>query len=86
MRVRSSASRSGASCFLWGVVFISTAVAFVVDYGVSQRFRPRYTAVVYPGKQLGAEISRRYRELTGQPLAYVIGTMWLSGNIAHYAT
>ena len=71
--------------FLWGAVFISTAVAFVVDYDISQRFRPRYTAVVYPGKQLGAEMSRRYRELTGQPLAYVIGTMWLSGNIAHYA-
>jgi hypothetical protein len=30
-------------------------------------------------------MSRRYRELTGQPLAYVIGAMWLSGNIAHYA-
>jgi hypothetical protein len=71
--------------FLWGVVFISTAVAFVIDYGISQRFRLHYTAVVYPGKQLGAEMSRRYRELTGQPLAYVIGTMWLSGNIAHYA-
>ena len=71
--------------FLWGAIFISTAVAFVVDYDISQRFRPRYTAVVYPGKQLGAEMSRRYRELTGQPLSYVIGSMWLSGNIAHYA-
>jgi hypothetical protein len=70
---------------LWGAVFISTAAIFVIDYGISQRFRPHYTAVVYPGKQLGAEMSRRYRELTGQPLAYVIGTMWLSGNIAHYA-
>jgi hypothetical protein len=71
--------------FFWGVVFISTAVAFVINYDISQRFRPHYTAVIYPGKQLGAEMSRRYRELTGQPLAYVIGTMWLSGNIAHYA-
>jgi hypothetical protein len=71
--------------FLWGVVFIGTAVVFVIDYGISQQFRPHYTAVIYPGKQLGAEMSRRYRELTGQPLAYVIGTMWLSGNIAHYA-
>jgi len=71
--------------FLWGVIFIGTAVAFVIEYDISQRFRLHYTAVVYPGKQLGAEMSRRYRELTGQPLAYVIGTMWLSGNIAHYA-
>jgi 4-amino-4-deoxy-L-arabinose transferase-like glycosyltransferase len=71
--------------FLWGAVFIGTAIAFAIDYRISQRFRPHYNAVVYPGKQLGAEMSRRYRELTGQPLAYVIGTMWLSGNIAHYA-
>ena len=71
--------------FLWGAIFISTAAVFVTDYGILQRFRPRYTAMVYPGKQLGAEMSRRYRQLTGQPLAYVIGTVWLSGNIAHYA-
>src|SRR4051794_18965513 len=71
--------------FLWGAIFISTAVVFVTDYRVSQWFRPQYAAVLYPGKQLGAEMSRRYRELTGRPLAYVIGTMWLSGNIAHYA-
>ena len=48
--------------FLWGVIFIGTAVVFVVDYSISQRFRPRYSAVIYPGKQLGAEMSRRYRE------------------------
>jgi 4-amino-4-deoxy-L-arabinose transferase-like glycosyltransferase len=71
--------------FLWGAIFISTAVVFAIDYSFSQRFRPRYSAVIYPGKQLGAEMSRRYRELTGQPLAYVIGAMWLSGNIAYYA-
>jgi hypothetical protein len=72
-------------CFLWSVVFIGTAVVFVIDYGVSQRFRPHYAAVVYPGKQLGAEMSRRYRELSGKPLAYVIGSMWMSGNVSQYA-
>ena len=30
-------------------------------------------------------MSRRYRAMTGQPLAYVIGAMWEGGNIAHYA-
>ena len=40
---------------------------------------------MYPGERLGAEMSRRYRAMTGQPLAYVIGPMWEGGNIAHYA-
>jgi 4-amino-4-deoxy-L-arabinose transferase-like glycosyltransferase len=71
--------------FLWGVVFIVTAVVFTVDYGFSHHFLPRYTAVMYPGERLGAEMSRRYRAMTGQSLAYVIGSMWVGGNIAHYA-
>ena len=31
------------------------------------------------------ELARRYRAATGRPLAYVIGTMWDGGNVAHYA-
>jgi hypothetical protein len=30
-------------------------------------------------------MARRYRAMTGQPLAYVIAPMWEGGNIAHYA-
>jgi 4-amino-4-deoxy-L-arabinose transferase-like glycosyltransferase len=71
--------------FLWAVVFVSTALAFAFNYGLLQRFGTHYTAVMYPGAQLGADISRRYRAMTGQPLAYVIGPMWEGGNIARYA-
>ena len=31
------------------------------------------------------EISARFRAATGQPLAYVIGSMWLGGNISRYS-
>ena len=41
--------------------------------------------MLYPGDALGAELSRRYRAVTGRPLVYVIGTMWDGGNVAHYA-
>ena len=71
--------------FLWAAVFATTAIAFAFDYGLSQQFRTRDVAVMFPGAELGAEMSRRYRALTGQPLAYVIGPMWEGGNIAHYA-
>jgi hypothetical protein len=30
-------------------------------------------------------MSRRYRALTGRPLAYVIGSMWDGGNVSRYA-
>jgi 4-amino-4-deoxy-L-arabinose transferase-like glycosyltransferase len=70
---------------VWGVIFVCTALGFGLDYGYSQRFLPHYTAVMYPGDALGAEVSRRYRAMTGQPLAYVIGPMWEGGNVAHYA-
>jgi 4-amino-4-deoxy-L-arabinose transferase-like glycosyltransferase len=70
---------------LWAGVFALFAFAFVANYTVLPRFDQRYRAVFYPGEALGAEISRRYRALTGRPLAYVIASMWDGGNVAHYA-
>ncbi len=70
---------------VWGVVFLGTAAAFVAEYRFSPLYRPHYIAVLFPGDSLGAEMSRRYRAMTGQPLTYVIGSMWVGGNIGHYA-
>jgi 4-amino-4-deoxy-L-arabinose transferase-like glycosyltransferase len=70
---------------LWAGVFAVFALAFIVNYTVLPQFDHRYRAAFYPGKRLGAEISARYRALTGRPLAYVIGTMWDGGNVAHYS-
>jgi 4-amino-4-deoxy-L-arabinose transferase-like glycosyltransferase len=69
----------------WAIVFSCLAVAFVVNYDLRSRFGHRYIAVFFPGGRLGAEIGERFRAATGQPLHYVIGSMWLGGNIAHYA-
>ena len=55
------------------IVFAGFAVAFVVDYACCRAIDHRYRAVFYPGDALGAEMSRRFRALTGRPLAYVIG-------------
>ncbi len=72
---------------LWGVVFACFAIAFVAAYDLRSRFHvhERYIAVLYPGDRLGLEMSRRFRAMTGKPLAYVIGPMWEGGNIGHYA-
>jgi 4-amino-4-deoxy-L-arabinose transferase-like glycosyltransferase len=70
---------------LWVGVFASFAVGFIANYSILPRYDHRYRAVLYPGDKLAAEISGRFRALTGKPLTYVVATMWDGGNIAHYA-
>ena len=69
----------------WAIVFVCLALAFIANYGVLPRFDHRYRAVFFPGSELAHELSQRYRAATGDPIAYVIGTMWDGGNVAHYA-
>jgi len=69
----------------WGVVFAGFAVAFIAAYAVMPAYDHRYRAVFFPGDRLGAELSARFRALTGQPLAYIVGSMWDGGNVAHYS-
>jgi hypothetical protein len=69
----------------WAIVFACLALAFIANYGVLPRFDHRYRAVFFPGGELARELSQRYRAATGDPIAYVIGTMWDGGNVAHYA-
>jgi hypothetical protein len=72
--------------FLWGVIFTGFAAAFAIHYAVVPRLdQERYIAILFPGDRLGAELSRRYRAMTGKPLAYVIGAMWAGGNVSRYA-
>jgi hypothetical protein len=72
---------------LWGAVFVCFAAAFAYHYALAPRFfKERYIATLFPGDRLGQELSRRYRAMTGKPLAYVIGRMWDGGNVSHYAS
>jgi hypothetical protein len=70
---------------VWATVFVLFAVAFVANYAILPALDHRYRAVFYPGDRLADELARRFRAATGQPLTYVIGTMWDGGNVAHYA-
>ncbi|HMA73881.1 MAG TPA: glycosyltransferase family 39 protein [Xanthobacteraceae bacterium] len=70
---------------VWGTVTAIYALTFVAQYAVLPHFDHRYRAVLFPGDQLAQEISARFHAQTGAPLAYVVGTMWLGGNIGHYS-
>ncbi len=69
----------------WAIVFSALAIAFFASYAILPAYDHRYRAVFFPGGDLGREIAQRYRAATGQRLAYVIGTMWDGGNLAHYS-
>ncbi len=78
-------ARLGRVLLNWGIVFAALAIAFIGNYGVLPRYDHRYRAVFYPGADLAREITDRYRAVTGQKLAYVVGSMWDGGNVAHYS-
>jgi hypothetical protein len=68
----------------WAIVFSGLAIAFVANYAVLPQYDHRYRAVFFPGRDMARELSERYRAVTGQPIAYVIGGMWDGGLIEHY--
>ncbi len=70
---------------LWAAVFAIYAVAFAADYLVLPCFDHRYRAAFFPGDLLSAAITQRFEQTTGQKPAYIIGSMWDGGNVAHYA-
>jgi hypothetical protein len=69
---------------VWGVVSAVYAVVFIVQYAVLPHIGHRYRASVFPGDRLGVHVAEGFKAVTGQPLAYVIGSMWLGGNVSHY--
>jgi 4-amino-4-deoxy-L-arabinose transferase-like glycosyltransferase len=79
------AARVRRVALAWGAVTALYAIAFITQYAVLPFVDHRYRASVFPGGRLGAEISTRFRAATGEPLAYVIGSMWLGGNISRYS-
>jgi hypothetical protein len=81
----SEAARVRRVALAWGAVTAVYAIAFITQYAVLPFVDHRYRASVFPGGRLGAEISTRFRAATGEPLAYVIGSMWLGGNISRYS-
>jgi 4-amino-4-deoxy-L-arabinose transferase-like glycosyltransferase len=70
---------------VWVAVTACYVISFAVQYAVLPHFDHRYRAVLFPGDRLAEEISSRYREQTGAPLRYVVGSMWVGGNIGHYS-
>jgi hypothetical protein len=71
---------------LWGAIFAALVVAFVANSTFLPSLDHRYRAVLFPGDRLAAELTQRFHAATGgKKLDYVIGSMWLGGNVSHYS-
>lgn len=70
---------------VWAIVTALYVVGFIADYAVLPYYDSRYRAVLFPGDSVAEAIATRFRQTTGMPLTYVIGSTWLGGNIGHYA-
>jgi len=80
---RDRIARIGAA---WAAVFSLLALAFIINYTVLPLVDHRYRAEFFPGDKLGEILTQRFHAATGQPLRYVIGSMWDGGNLAHYSS
>jgi 4-amino-4-deoxy-L-arabinose transferase-like glycosyltransferase len=70
----------------WGALFAALVVAFVVNYTSLPGVDRRYRAEFFPGDKLAAILTKRFHDETGgNTLRYVVGSMWLAGNLAHYS-
>jgi len=84
-RVSLDAARLARIVGAWAIVFTIFVVAFIANYLLLPPLDHRYRAVLFPGDRLGEMLTARFRDATGAPLRYVIGSMWDGGNVAHYS-
>jgi hypothetical protein len=73
-------------CAVWAIVFVIFAATFIADYLVLPHYDHRYRAAFFPGDRLSQAITQRFAQATGAEPAYIIGSMWDGGNVAHYAS
>jgi hypothetical protein len=60
-------------------------VAYAGVHGVGPMLKENEKRSSFPGDALGNAITARWRDVTGRPLRFVVGDMWLAGNIAFYS-
>jgi len=70
---------------LWGFVFIAGLLA-VAGKNILEPYKTHKAGRIYfPGRALAEEISAEWQQRMHTPLRYVIGDIWVAGNIAWYA-
>ena len=87
MAIRPHRFRLGLRRFAtaWVLVSMLPLVAYAGVHGVGPMLKENERRSSFPGDALADAITARWREATGRPLRFVVGDMWLAGNIAFYS-
>lgn len=71
--------------WVWLIATACYAIALVIFMAVTPRLTDSYRAELFPGNVVATELAARFKNETGEPVRYVIATMFEGGNISHYA-
>ena len=72
--------------WVWVIVTACYAIALVIFMAVTPRLTDSYRAELYPGETIAKDLAARFKTETGEPVRYVIASMFDGGNVSHYAT
>jgi 4-amino-4-deoxy-L-arabinose transferase-like glycosyltransferase len=81
LQPRLTLSRLYSFCALLGVLLLLA----LSGYGIAFTQGKKPSSANFPGKRLAHSLTQEWYEKYHQPLAYVAGSRWLSGNIAFYS-
>ncbi|MEK9967639.1 MAG: glycosyltransferase family 39 protein [Ferrovibrio sp.] len=70
---------------VWTVVFLLPVLAFAVSMILWPSISGRNRRTHFPGPALAEISTSRWHEVTGRPLGYVAGEMWLAGSVGYYS-
>lgn len=72
----------------WWLAWLIASLVFLTLYAVMVRFGPlaknRVSRALYPGAQIARELEQDWRIRTDAPLRYVVGEIWVAGNMAFF--
>lgn len=60
-------------------------LVFVAEMALLPEFGKQKKRAHFPGAEMATALTQRWHDATGQPLEYVIGSIWLGGNLAYYS-
>lgn len=69
----------------WAALFLFLAFAFSLRGLLGPWLAGNTPRGLFPGEVLAAQVSAGYREVTGRDPGFVVGTLWLAGNVSRFA-
>lgn len=71
---------------VWMIICVLPLLAYGAVHGIGPMLKDNEKRSSFPGDALADSITATWHDVTGQPLRFVVGDMWLAGNVAFYSS